>query len=204
MATTQPSTSTTPATGPATASATASPVADNNNNGGGSSGASANNANANANDDSNNNNNNARDDNGNSARSSPPTSAAAEPIPVRTKESFNQLMVERYTTRDALAAAALGQQLQQTKKLSQEAREKIQEYRMLRNEYKAWFPPSRLFGEGYNGFANGYTENQMQPPQSRIVYPSQKPRPGRRTTPAFKYAQAGRATRGAGTGAARG
>ena len=189
MATTQPSTSTTPATGPATASATASPVADNNNNGGGSSGASANNANANANDDSNNNNNNARDDNGNSARSSPPTSAAAEPIPVRTKESFNQLMVERYTTRDALAAAALGQQLQQTKKLSQEAREKIQEYRMLRNEYKAWFPPSRLFGEGYNGFANGYTENQMQPPQSRIVYPSQKPRPGRRTTPAFKYAR---------------
>ncbi|GJN68802.1 SWI-SNF complex subunit [Purpureocillium lilacinum] len=188
MATTQPSTSTTPATGPATASATASPVADNNNNGGGSSGASANNANANANDDSNN-NNNARDDNGNSARSSPPTSAAAEPIPVRTKESFNQLMVERYTTRDALAAAALGQQLQQTKKLSQEAREKIQEYRMLRNEYKAWFPPSRLFGEGYNGFANGYTENQMQPPQSRIVYPSQKPRPGRRTTPAFKYAR---------------
>ncbi|KAL3964425.1 hypothetical protein ACCO45_001429 [Purpureocillium lilacinum] len=181
MATTQPSTSTTPATGPATASATASPVADNNNNGGGSSGASANNANANANDDSNNNNNR--------EEQLPPTSAAAEPIPVRTKESFNQLMVERYTTRDALAAAALGQQLQQTKKLSQEAREKIQEYRMLRNEYKAWFPPSRLFGEGYNGFANGYTENQMQPPQSRIVYPSQKPRPGRRTTPAFKYAR---------------
>ncbi|KAJ6446383.1 transcription factor Snf5p [Purpureocillium lavendulum] len=201
MATSQPSTSTTPATGPVTASATASPIGDdknnnnhssNNNGGGRSSSASVDNSGANQNlTNASSNNNNSNDDNHSSARNTPPTATATAPadapIPVRTKESFNRLMVERYTTRDALAAAALGQQLQQTKKSSQEAREKIQEYRMLRNEYKAWFPPSRLFGEGYNGFANGYTENQMQPPASRIVYPSQKPRPGRRTTPAFKY-----------------
>lgn len=123
--------------------------------------------------------------------SAAPSSAAVDDasMPVRTKESFDRLMVERYTTRDAIAAAALGDQLQQTRKSTQEARDRIQEYRMLRNEYKAWFPPSRLYGEGYNGFANGYTENQMQPPASRVVYPSQKPRPGRRTTPAFKYAR---------------
>lgn len=116
-----------------------------------------------------------------------PSASAAADMPVRTKESFSRLMVERYTSRDALAAAALGQQLQQTRKSSQETREKIQEYRMLRNEYRPWFPPSRLYGEGYNGFANGYTENQAHPPSSRIVYPSQKPRPGRRITPALKY-----------------
>ncbi|PHH84244.1 hypothetical protein CDD83_2253 [Cordyceps sp. RAO-2017] len=118
-----------------------------------------------------------------------PASASPADMPVRTKESFNRLMVERYTTRDALAAAALGQQLQQTRKTSQEMRDKIQEYRLLRNEYKAWFPPARLYGEGYNGFANGHTENQMQPPSSRIVYPSQRPRPGRRTTPLLKYSR---------------
>lgn len=114
---------------------------------------------------------------------------SASDMPVRTKESFSRLMVERYTSRDALAAAALGQQLQQTRRWSQETREKIQESRMLRNEYNAWFPPSRLYGEGYNGFANGYTENMTQPPTSRIVYPSQKPRPGRRSTPVLKYAR---------------
>lgn len=120
----------------------------------------------------------------------PPGSAAAAPdVPVRTKESFDRLMVDRYTTRDSIAAAALCHQLQQTRVSSQEMREKIQEYRVLRNEYKSWFPPSRLYGDGYNGFANGHTENQMQPPASRIVYPSQKPRPGRRTTPALKYAR---------------
>ncbi|OAA43094.1 transcription factor Snf5p [Metarhizium rileyi] len=110
--------------------------------------------------------------------------AAPAEIPVRTKDSFNKLMVERYTMRDAIASAALGEQLNQTRHSSQEMREKIHEYRMVRNEYKPWFPPSRLYGEGYNGFGNGYTENQQ--PISRIIYPSQKPRPGRRTTPPFK------------------
>ncbi|KAG6025658.1 hypothetical protein E4U41_001494, partial [Claviceps citrina] len=113
-------------------------------------------------------------------------SAAAE-MPVRTKDSFDKLLVERYTMRDSVAAAALGEQLQQTRRSTQEMREKIHEYRMIRTDYKPWFPPSRLYGEGYNGFGNGYTENQQ--PTSRIVYPSQKPRPGRRTTPALKFAR---------------
>ncbi|KAJ9425170.1 hypothetical protein QL093DRAFT_2235052 [Fusarium oxysporum] len=105
-------------------------------------------------------------------------------IPVRTKESFDKLMVERYITRDAIAAAALGGQLDQTRKIMSDTRDKIQEYRQVRTEYRQWFPPSRLYGEGYNGFANGYTENQGP---SRIIYPSQKPRPGQRTTPPLKY-----------------
>jgi SWI/SNF-related matrix-associated actin-dependent regulator of chromatin subfamily B protein 1 len=105
-------------------------------------------------------------------------------MPVRTKESFDKLMVERYITRDAIAAAALGGQLDQTRKIMSDTRDKIQEYRQVRTEYRQWFPPSRLYGEGYNGFANGYTENQGP---SRIIYPSQKPRPGQRTTPPLKY-----------------
>ncbi|GKU13376.1 hypothetical protein FLAG1_00052 [Fusarium langsethiae] len=105
-------------------------------------------------------------------------------IPVRTKESFDKLMVERFITRDAIAAAALGGQLDQTRKIMSDTRDKIQEYRQVRTDYRQWFPPSRLYGEGYNGFGNGYTENQGP---SRIVYPSQKSRPGQRTTPPLKY-----------------
>lgn len=113
-------------------------------------------------------------------------SQASEPaeIPVRTKDSFNKLMVERYTMRDSIASSALGEQLNQTRQSSQDMRERIHEYRMVRNDYKPWFPPSRLYGEGYNGFGNGHTENQQ--PTSRIIYPAQKQRPGRRTTPSFK------------------
>jgi SWI/SNF-related matrix-associated actin-dependent regulator of chromatin subfamily B protein 1 len=108
--------------------------------------------------------------------------ATASEIPVRTKESFDRLMVERFTMRDAIAAAALSQQLNQTRKSTFETRERMHEYKLVRNDYRAWFPPSRLYGEGYKGFANGFSEGP-----SRIVYPSQKPRPGRRTTPALKY-----------------
>ncbi|KAK7425392.1 SWI/SNF chromatin-remodeling complex subunit [Neonectria magnoliae] len=112
------------------------------------------------------------------------TKPAAADMPVRTKETFDKLMVERFITRDAIAAAALGGQLDHTRKSTADTRDKIQEYRMVRTEYRQWFPPGKLYGEGYNGFANGYTENQAP---SRIVYPSQKPRPGQRTTPPLKY-----------------
>ncbi|KAG5928831.1 hypothetical protein E4U42_007944 [Claviceps africana] len=105
-------------------------------------------------------------------------------MPVRTKESFDKLMVERYTQRDAVAAAALGEQLSQTRKMTQVMRDKIHEYRMIRTDYKPWFPPSRLYGEGYSGFGNGYTENQQQ--TSRIIYPH-KPPPGRRPTRTIKF-----------------
>lgn len=110
--------------------------------------------------------------------------ATAASIPVRTKDSFNKLMVERYLTRDAIAAAALNEQSTSAKHTTLRMRDKIADYRALRNDYRQWFTPSRLYGEGYNGFANGYTENHAP---SRIVYPYQKPRSGRKATPALKY-----------------
>lgn len=112
-----------------------------------------------------------------------PQSASAQ-VPVRTKESFDRLMVERYMSRDAIAAAALGGQLEQTRKATADLRDKFQEYRAVRTDYRQWFPPGRLYGDGYSGYANGYTENQAP---SRILYPGHKPRPGHRTTPALKY-----------------
>lgn len=116
-----------------------------------------------------------------SADNSP--AAAPEPVP-RTKDSFTKLMVERYTSHDAIAAAALSEQLNFTRISTNYQREKINEYRHIRTDYQPVFTPGRLYGDGYMGYANGYTENHAP---ARIVYPSQKVRPGRRTTPAFKY-----------------
>lgn len=113
--------------------------------------------------------------------------AGSSEMPVRTEDSFNKLMVERYMMRDAIAAAAFYDQVNETRASSQNMRDTIHEYRLIRNEYKPWFPPSRLYGEGYKGYGNGHTENNQ--PSSRIVYPSQKPRPGRRITPSFKFAR---------------
>lgn len=117
-----------------------------------------------------------------SGKEASPQNEAAE-IPVRTKESFDRLMVERYTMRDAVANAALTEQSRKNHDFIKEFREKTEDYRALRMEYRQFFPPSRLYGEGYNGFGNGYTENQGPP---RLLYPNQKHRPGKRTTPAWR------------------
>ncbi|KAM3498255.1 hypothetical protein MY10362_008416 [Beauveria mimosiformis] len=126
----------------------------------------------------------ASENNGNS-RASAESSPAPAPEPTeRTKDSFTKLMVERYTSRDAVAAAALSDQLNHTRISTSYQRQKINEYRHIRTDYQPVFTPGRLYGEGYRGYANGFTENHAP---ARVVYPSQKIRPGRRTTPALKY-----------------
>ncbi|ATY60809.1 SWI-SNF complex subunit [Cordyceps militaris] len=123
------------------------------------------------------------------SHSNPKASAENSPAPPlepidRTKDSFTKLMVERYTSRDAIAAAALSDQLNHTRISTSYQRQKINEYRHIRTDYQPVFTPGRLYGDGYRGYANGFTENHAP---ARIVYPSQKIRPGRRTTPALKY-----------------
>jgi SWI/SNF-related matrix-associated actin-dependent regulator of chromatin subfamily B member 1 len=114
----------------------------------------------------------------------PTEKPATTEVPVRTKESFNKLMIERYLERDLLNAAALNRRQHYLVDTTHRMRELNEDYRLIRGDYRQWFPPSRLYGEGYNGFANGYTENQGP---SRIIYPAHKPRPGRKATPALKY-----------------
>jgi len=59
---------------------------------------------------------------------------------------------------------------------------RISDYKTLR-EGRNRLPPGKLYGEGYSGFGNGYTETGGP---VKLVYPSQKPRPGKRTTPSLK------------------
>lgn len=131
----------------------------------------------------------ASDENPNSGGPSDANSPADKPAPkevlVRTKEGFEQLMIERYMTREFIDAASMNRQHTQISNLTVRMRDTISDYKAIRGEYRQWFTPGRLFGEGYSGYANGYTENGAA--TSRIVYPAHKPRPGRKITPALKY-----------------
>ncbi|SPO02852.1 related to transcription factor snf5p [Cephalotrichum gorgonifer] len=105
-------------------------------------------------------------------------------IPVRTKESFQKILLERYIARDAAAAAGLYEANVDVKADTAYKLERTKEFARVRTEYRPFFPPSKLYGEGYQGFGNGFTENNNH---SCILYPVQKPRPERRTVQPLRW-----------------
>ncbi|PHH58856.1 hypothetical protein CDD81_4267 [Ophiocordyceps australis] len=109
--------------------------------------------------------------------------AGSDGAAVRTRESFERLMVERYQRREAADEAATTEQGKRVNELMQQVRDLAFDYQVLRSQNKA----AAVFGGGYNGFGNGHTEEAKQPPVARIIYPFQRTRPGRRSTNAFKY-----------------
>ncbi|KAB5558213.1 SNF5-like protein [Coniochaeta sp. 2T2.1] len=120
-----------------------------------------------------------------SASSKPGTPQEADPPkaePERDKDLFNKLLVERYMTRDWIQQVAMVQSGERQNGLVKELRKKIEDYSMI-HQNRASFPPARLYGEGYNGYGNGYTEAGNH---FKIVYPNEKfsRKPiGKRTTP---------------------
>lgn len=113
-----------------------------------------------------------------------PREDGATSIPVRTKESFQKLLLERYIARDAAAAAGLYEANMKIKGETSYKLERTREFGRVRGEYRPFFPPSKLYGEGYQGFGNNFTENNNH---SCIVYPVQKVRPGRRTVQPLRW-----------------
>ncbi|KAK3940517.1 SNF5-like protein [Diplogelasinospora grovesii] len=104
-------------------------------------------------------------------------------IPQRDKGGLNKVLVDRYVTRDWIHSTALKDAQDKLQKDMKETLQRLGEYKSIRMENRAAFPPSRLYGEGYSGYGNGWTEAGGP---TKIVYPTHKPRPGKRTTPAFK------------------
>ncbi|KAI9742624.1 MAG: SWI/SNF chromatin-remodeling complex subunit [Claussenomyces sp. TS43310] len=102
-------------------------------------------------------------------------------IPHRQRASFDKLLLDQYVTRDWLHTAALAEQNDREKKLLDQKVAELEDYRNVRGQYRQWFPPSRLYGEGYNGYGNGHTDGKPG-----LLYPVNKPRLGRRSTPALK------------------
>ncbi|KAH8673649.1 hypothetical protein BX600DRAFT_433266 [Xylariales sp. PMI_506] len=106
-------------------------------------------------------------------------------VPVRDKESFQKYLISQYIAKDHIHAAAMVEEdLDRNRSNLTQKHKMIADYKMVRGEYRPWFTPSRLYGEGYSGFGNGRTE--IGGP-SRLLYPTQKQRPGKRTTPPLKW-----------------
>lgn len=106
----------------------------------------------------------------------------AKAVPERDKDSFNKLLLERYMTRDSVHTVAMHDSTIRQTDMVKDLRKKIEDYVVIQ-QHRPSFPPSRLYGEGYNGYGNGYTETGGP---FKIVYPHEKftrKPPGKRTTP---------------------
>lgn len=102
-------------------------------------------------------------------------------IPHRQKATFDKLLLDRYVTRDWLHTVALNEQNAREKALIERKAGELEDYKNIRGQYRQWFPPSRLYGEGYNGYGNGYTDAGKG-----VLYPAVKSRLGRKRTPLLR------------------
>lgn len=121
-----------------------------------------------------------------SARSTAPhKSAVTEPsveLPHRQKPAPRPAIAEQYAVRDLLHSAAVIRSQQDEKERFTRKLGEVQDYKDIRTQYRKWFPPSRLHGEGYNGYGNGHTDE----PVPSVLYPVSKIRAGRRRTPMLR------------------
>ncbi len=106
--------------------------------------------------------------------------AASSPVLAhrqRTKSDFDRIVLEQYVNRELIHTAAILDDQNNRKKDYTHIVRETDDYRKVRTDYRQWFPPSRLYGEGFNGYGNGHTDGP-----SRLLYPVNKPRPGNRKT----------------------
>jgi SWI/SNF-related matrix-associated actin-dependent regulator of chromatin subfamily B protein 1 len=99
----------------------------------------------------------------------------------RTKEDVDKLLIDQYVTRDLIHTSAILDSNEKTKQMYKHMRDQEEDYRKVRQQYRPSFPPSRLFGEGYNGYGNGHTDAS-----TKVLYPAAKPRLGHRRAPRLK------------------
>ena len=118
------------------------------------------------------------------SKSNTPQPSASTVIPIRDKDILSRLVVQRYQTHDWIHQDRLARWEIENDRRIRETRDSVDDYFKLRRDYRHIFTPAKIYGEGYNGYANGYTEVGRA---SQIIYPQQKARPGRRTTPPLKY-----------------
>ncbi|KAI1761734.1 SNF5-domain-containing protein [Hypoxylon sp. FL1150] len=117
-------------------------------------------------------------------KSDAPDDSSSSSVSGRDKDAFKQILIGQAVARDHIHSAAMVSDKDRQNDHNKYQFKKINDYKLLRNEYRAWFTPSRLYGEGYSGYGNGRTEMGGQ---SRLMYPAQKPRPGKRQAPPLKW-----------------
>ncbi|TVY48883.1 SWI/SNF chromatin-remodeling complex subunit [Lachnellula occidentalis] len=95
----------------------------------------------------------------------------------RTKADFEKYVLDQYVNRDLVHTASIVADQHSRAKQYTHMKSEIDDYRKTRTDFRQWFPLSRLYGEGYNGYGNGHTDGQ-----TKVVYPGAKPRLGHRKT----------------------
>jgi SWI/SNF-related matrix-associated actin-dependent regulator of chromatin subfamily B protein 1 len=95
----------------------------------------------------------------------------------RSKSDFNKILLEQYVNRDLLHTSAILDDQTRRGETYVRMRNEVEDFRKVRTDYRQFFPPSRLYGQGYNGYGNGHTDGMV-----RLIYPSAKPRLGHKKT----------------------
>lgn len=103
-------------------------------------------------------------------------------IPIRDKESFMKLIVDRYQTRDWIHSSLLSQSQIQLERQTRDALNRVSDYRTYKDTYAQF--PARLYGDGYRGYGNGFTENGTT---TKLIYPHNRMRPGKRSTAPLRF-----------------
>ena len=110
------------------------------------------------------------------ADGNPPEVEPATSLPTRerTKDDLKKILLERYVTGDLLHSAAIYDVQKSRSDHYKRILDETEDYKRVKQDYRPSFPPSRLYGQGYNGYGNGFTDT----PHTRLVYPYQKPKLG--------------------------
>ncbi|ROT35907.1 SNF5-domain-containing protein [Sodiomyces alkalinus F11] len=113
----------------------------------------------------------------------------SKPLPVRSKESFQTILLERYMMRDFENQAAIEDAQSRMADTMAYLNAKIDDYNVIRHSHRHFFPPSVLYGDGYRACSNSFIpiDPRMKPPGPQIVYPQQKPRAGKRRSPRLTW-----------------
>lgn len=99
----------------------------------------------------------------------------------RTKDDFNKYVLDQYVNRDLIHTALMVEDQKNRQDKYKSIKNEIDDYKKVRTEYRQWFPPSRLYGQGYVGYGNGNTDGP-----TKLIYPNAKPRLGHRKTPRLR------------------
>ena len=99
-------------------------------------------------------------------------------LPRRTKEVAEKVLLEQYVNRDLVHSAAMIVDKFEQNNLIKSKVDEVNMYKKLQGEQVA--NPGAIFGHGYARYNNGPTNVQTRGP--KLVYPSQRARPGGRLT----------------------
>lgn len=92
----------------------------------------------------------------------------------QNQPGLTEYMIGQYSTRDMLHAAAMNDQAARARQLMTEKLQEAEHYKQLRQQRS--IDPGSVFGYGFEGYGNGYTEAKP----SRLQYPAQRKRLGNR------------------------